>query len=87
MARLFTIDVPFQDKHYTALVSVVEKNHDLHCTVRYIDKALKYILPEDQLIFSLQEGLKQPKDLPGDLAQSLIVCTSEAISRHFSHTV
>lgn len=82
MARLFSITIPFKNKQYTALVSLKEQGHDLCCFVRYIDKQLRYILPGDQLIFSLQEGLKQPKHLPDELAESLVISTTNAIAQH-----
>lgn len=80
MARLFSIDIPFKNEHYPALVSVRDQGYDLSCQVRYVDKRLQYILPGDILIINLTEGLKQPINLPGDLAKELVRCTSEAIS-------
>ncbi|WP_132053021.1 hypothetical protein [Pseudocnuella soli] len=85
MARVFSIDIPFRDKMYIALVSVTERGHDLHCTVRYIDKGLKYILSGDKLVFTLQQGLKTPQHLPNELAQSLVECTTIAIADYFHH--
>jgi hypothetical protein len=83
MARLFNIEIPFQNKRYCALVSVRECEHNLNCQVRYIDKGLNEILPGDIIVFNLSEGLKQPKNLPNELARELVRCTSEAISNHF----
>ena len=85
MARVFSIDIPFRNASYIALVSVIEKGHDLHCTVRYIDKGLKYILSGDKLVFTLQQGLKDPQHLPNELAQSLVECTTIAIADYFHH--
>lgn len=83
MARLFSINISFQNKEYTVLVSLREVNHDICCMVRYIDKNLRYILPGDILEFSLAEGLKQPKELPDELAQNLVLSTTAALSSYF----
>lgn len=80
MARLFSLDVPFENRHYTALVSVDERGEDISCTVRYIDKKIRHILPGDQLVFCLKGGLKEPKHLPGELAQSLFQSTTSALT-------
>ena len=85
MARIFSIDVPFQNKHYTALVSIKDQGSDIYCSVRYIDKGIKHILSGDQLVFSLQEGLKQPKSLPSELAESLFLCTTNALNNHLTN--
>ena len=83
MARIFSININFEDKEYTVLVSLREVSHDICCQVRYVDKALRYILPGDILEFSLAEGLKKPKDLPDELARNLVLSTTDALSSHF----
>ena len=83
MARLFSIDIPFYNQAYSALVSVQERGHDLCCQVRYVDKRLHSILPGDTLVFHLAEGLKQPGNLSNELAEELVRCTSDAISHYF----
>lgn len=85
MARLFSIDIPFRNAHYTALVSVKERGHDIHCIVRYIDKGIKPLLQGEKLVFSLHEGLKEPRQLPDDLARNFVACTMEAITGYFNH--
>jgi hypothetical protein len=84
MARLFSININFENQDYTVLVSLREVNHDICCMVRYVDKSLRYILPGDVLEFSLEEGLKQPKALPDELAQKLVLSTTTALSHHLS---
>ena len=84
MARLFSISFYFQEKEYTALVSLRDLGHDLCCTIRYIDKELRFIIPGDQLVFSLQEGLKEPKQLPHELAENLLKCTTNALTEHLA---
>ena len=84
MARLFSININFEDQDYTVLVSLREVNHDICCLVRYVDKGLRYILPGDVLEFSLEEGLKQPKVLPDELARKLVESTTHALSNHFA---
>ncbi|OLY91725.1 hypothetical protein SAMN05444008_10318 [Cnuella takakiae] len=85
MARLFSIDIPFENKHYTALVSVKEHGPDLYCTVRYIEKDLRHILSGDQLVISLKDGLKQPCHLPSELAHNLFQCTAQVLNQHLEH--
>lgn len=70
----------------TALVSVQERGHDIYCTVRYIEKHVKHVMPGDQLVFSLQEGLKQPRNLPDELAETLFLSTTAALTNHFAHS-
>ena len=84
MARLFSININFENKEYTALVSLREAGNDLHCIVRYSDKGLRYIIPGDCIEFSLQEGLKQPKHLPNELAENLVQSTSVALSNYYA---
>jgi hypothetical protein len=85
MARLFSIDVPFENQHYTALVSVKEQGSELCCVVRYIDKRVKHILSGDQLVFCMGNGLKQPNNLPSELARNLFISTKKALSDHLGH--
>lgn len=80
MARLFTIDIPFENNIHTALVTIRESGYDICCQVRYVDKSLRHIIPGDQVIFSLQEGLMEPKNLPNELAQNLVKCTSHVLA-------
>ena len=84
MARLFSIEIPFKNKFYCALVSIRECEENLNCQVRYIDKGLQEIIPGDILVFNFEEGLKQPCHISGELARELVRCTSEAISDHFN---
>jgi hypothetical protein len=84
MARLFSINIDFENKEYTVLVSIREVNHDICCLVRYVDKSLRYILPGDILEFSLEEGFKQPQVLPDELAHNLVASTTAALSNHFA---
>ena len=83
MARVFSIDIPFRHQAYHALVSLQEQGHDLCCQVRYVDKRLHAILPGDTLVFNLAEGLKQPGNLPNEMAEELVRCTSDAITHFF----
>jgi hypothetical protein len=85
MARLFSININFENKEYFVLVNVKEVGHDICCLVRYIDKGLRHILPGDLLEFSLEEGLKQPRELPNELAQNLVMSTTSALSNHFAN--
>ena len=85
MARLFSININFENKEYTVLVSLREAEHDICCLVRYVDKGLRYILPGDVLEFSLDEGLKQPKELPDELAHNLVLSTTTALSKYFEN--
>ncbi len=61
MPKLSNLNFDFLSRTYTAMVSLRQQGYDFHCTFRYIDKLLRYILQEDGFIFSLAEGLKKPK--------------------------
>ena len=84
MASLFTINITFKNRDYPALVSIHQQGNDLFCMVRYIDKDLQYILVGDCIIFSNKGYLKQPQDLPGELAENLVHCTTTVISEYLS---
>ena len=82
MARLFSIAVPFDGSEHTALVSIRQQGCDLVCMVRYIDEAIHQVLHDDQLVFGLLEGLKQPAKLPDQHAEHLMQNTVAAIATH-----
>lgn len=79
MARLFSIDLPFQNQQYPALMSIRNEGADLFCTVRYIDKRVPYVLAGDTLVINLEAGLKQPHHFPPDIEATLVNCTCQAI--------
>jgi hypothetical protein len=82
MTRLFSIAFDFEGGRYTAMVNMWQQAYDLHCRVNYTDKTLRSILPTSGFEFSLAEGLKQPKELPNELAKSLVASTTDAITNY-----
>ena len=78
MPRLISMTLHYQNKTYTALVSMREQQNDLCYQVRYIDKHLHYILPGDVLLLNVTDGLKQPTHLPAELALSFVSGCKEA---------
>lgn len=82
MARLFTMNISYQQKDYPAILSIYQKDEELHCKIHYIDKQLQYIVPGDCLIFNRQQGLRPPQNIPDDLAQSLARSTAAAVSEY-----
>lgn len=87
MARVFSINIEFQQQEYTALISMREQAHDLYYVVRYMDGDLHEILTSQQLIFSLHEGLIEPKKLPSEQAEDLLMCTINALTEHLAPQV
>ena len=84
MARIFTLNVPFEGKQCTALVNMNDNGYDMAVRVHYLDAELYHILPNGNLTFSLTEGLKQPTQLVSDLAIKLVDNTIDALSAFFS---
>ena len=86
MSRIFTLTVPFDGKERAALVNLNANGYDMDVRVHYLDRELYSILPEGNLVFSLNEGLKQPHDLDNDLALRLVDNTVDALSDFFSRS-
>ncbi len=84
MARIFSININFENQDFTVLVSLRETGNDIHCMVRYIDEGLQYIIPGDCIEFSFQEGLKLPAQLPTELARNLVKSTTTALADYYS---
>jgi hypothetical protein len=82
MVRLVSIDIPFENKEYKALLSIRNCGTDLFCQVRYVDKGFRYILAGDILVFNHSECVKKPDSLPNELAEKLKQCASKAISNN-----
>jgi hypothetical protein len=59
-----------------------QDRNELQWVVRYLDQELYCILPGESFVFSLGEGVKQPKQLRTYLAESLVSSTTEAITNH-----
>ena len=87
MARVFTLNIDFQQEQYTALVSLREEARDMYYVVRYVDADLHQIMTSPQLIFSLHEGLIEPKKLPSEQAEDLMMSTINALSEHLATKV
>ena len=81
MMRLISIDIEFNNKTYLALVSVRQKEEGLACQVRYVDSELQHLLSGDLLTIDLHGDLKQPRHLPGKMAETLVDNTIKAISK------
>ena len=86
MSRLFTVSFPFKGQEYTALVSLSQREYDLSCSVRYLNKEAETLIPEKKIMFSLAGGMESPKRLQDKLAEELVQQTSMAISEHLQQT-
>lgn len=84
MVRLFSINFAFQNKERLALVSIREKDLDLYCQVRYVDKQLNNLLCGKQFVFNLREGMPPSANASGEAMQSLMHSTIEAIEKHLN---
>ena len=87
MARVFSLNINYQQEDYTALVSLREEAHDMFYTIRFMDVDLHHIMTTQQLVFSLHEGLIEPKKLQSEAAEELLMCTINALSEHMSTKV
>ena len=82
MSRLFTVSFPFRGHEYTALVSLSQREYDLSCMVRYLNKEAEALIPDKKIMFSLAGGMETPQRLDGALAEELVQQTSLAIYDH-----
>jgi hypothetical protein len=86
MSRIFTLSVLFEGKERAALVNLNANEYDMDVRVHYLDRELYSILPEGNLVFSLNEGLKQPHELDTDQAVQLVDNTVDALTAFFSRS-
>ncbi|HEU4472904.1 MAG TPA: hypothetical protein VFR58_17540 [Flavisolibacter sp.] len=84
MARIFTLNCPFQDKALTALVSIKHCGYNLLCIVRYMNEDVDHIIPGGKLMFDLTGEIVYSTNTRSDLAEELICRTTHAISEHLS---
>ena len=83
MGRVFTVSFRFLEQPCTALVSF--RNQDGYnpaFSVHYLNKEVETILPDRKVIFSLANGIENPKTIDSKLAEELVEKTSEAISHY-----
>jgi hypothetical protein len=86
MARVFSINIKFQSKCYTALVSLYQQGADRTCQVRYVDKDLQSLLEAESLEISLVNN-RQYNGADNPLTQKLVYCTTNAINAYLhEHT-
>ena len=86
MSRMFTVSFPFRGEEYTALVSLSNREYNLSCEVRYLNKEAEALIPEKKIMFSLVGGIESPQKLRDQLAEELVQCTTMAISEHLRQT-
>ena len=55
---------------------------DLVCVVRFLDRELQDVFAGEHLVFSLLEGLRQPRNLQGKQAEHLVHSTTTAIATY-----
>ena len=84
MARVFSLDIDFQQELYTALITLREDAHDVFYIVRYMNDDLQEIMSSKQLVLSLHNGLIEPEKLPSEQAEDLMLSTISALSEHLS---
>ncbi len=82
MARIFSIEVEFQKRSYTALVSLHGQGNEQSCMVRYLDQELQHLLQGNSIEFSLTDEPGRPVPLPSQLAKRLVGGTREAITAY-----
>lgn len=79
MSRVFTINVSFKQKNYTALVSFHTQEYEQSYLVKYLDEDIDALIPGKKLQISLSGDIVHPK-LESHLAHDLVCKTTEAIS-------
>lgn len=79
MSRVFTINVSFKQKNYTALVSFRTQGYELSYLVKYLDEDVDALIPGKKLQISLSGDAVHPKP-ESHLAHDLVCKTTEAIS-------
>jgi hypothetical protein len=79
MGRLFTINFRFKEEPVSALVNLNTSDYNLSVNVRYLNKEVAALLPNGKVEFSLAHGIRN-NQLPGRLAEELVLQTSEVIS-------
>ena len=83
MGRVFTVSFKFMEQPCTALVTLNDKDdYNQSFSVHYLDKEVETIFPERKLVFSLANGVEDPKIVTDKLAEDLVEKTSEAITRY-----
>lgn len=81
MSRIFTVNFPFKEKTYTALVSFKSYGYELSYLVRYLDEDVNTLIPGNKLLVSLSGGIEYP-DLLNKLAEDFVYKTTEAINNY-----
>jgi hypothetical protein len=79
MSRVFTINVSFKQKNYTALVSFRTRGYELSYLVKYLDEDVDSLIPGKKLQISLSGDIVHPKP-ESHLALDLVCKTTEAIN-------
>jgi hypothetical protein len=85
MGRVFTVSFNFKEQPCTALVSLNDRDgYNPAFSVHYLSKEVENIIPERKVVFSLVNGIEDPRTLHDKLAEELVEKTSEAITQYLS---
>lgn len=85
MGRVFTVSFKFKEQPCTVLVSLNDRDgYNPAFSVHYLDKEVENIIPERRLVFSLVNGIENPKTIHDKIAEDLVEKTSEAITQYLS---
>ena len=82
MARIFSLTIPYNGKEYLSLVCEQPLAENTFFILRYVDKDLQNLIPDDHLLFNTKGELKQVIYLQEDGAAKLLEATSKAIATH-----
>jgi hypothetical protein len=77
MARISSFQIEYNNQSFPALVSVVNNDRDVVCTVHFVERKIHYLEPGDKLVYCKENGLQQPLNLPKELSQELNRCIQE----------
>jgi hypothetical protein len=88
MGRVFTVSFRFREQPCTALVHLRNAdNYNPAFNVHYLSKEVEVVLPERKIVFSLANGIEEPRKINDRLTEELVEKTSEAITHYLEeHT-
>jgi hypothetical protein len=77
MARIFSFQIQYKNQSFPTLVSIVNNEQSIVCTVHYVERKIKYLQPGDRLVYCRTHGLQLPHDVPQDFSEALNNCLSQ----------
>jgi len=83
MARICSFEIRYNNDSFPTLVSVANNDHNVICTVHFVERKIRHLSPGDKLVYCKEHGLQQPQNLPQALSQELSRCIQEWVIGSF----